>query len=62
MHKFTKESSINPKTLGAGTVTKDPQMSGATVQNLVTMATLSPVFVQSLIIPAIIRRHLILKL
>jgi len=48
--------------LGARTVTEDPQMLGATVQNPVTMATLPPVFVQFFIISAIIRKHFICKL
>ena len=48
--------------LGAGTVTEDPQILGATLQNLINMATLLPVFVQSFIISAIIRRHFIFKL
>ena len=48
--------------LGVRTVTEDPEMFGAAVQNLVTMATLPPVFVQSFHISAIIRRHFIFKL
>ena len=48
--------------LDARTVTEDPQMLRAAVLNLVTMATLPPVFVQSFIVSAIIRRHFIFKM